>query len=90
VKDLELRYVGHVITITNSLRETYSTYASTLRELIAELAIMYSGFQEVFINKDTEQLNLAAMIYYGDADQAPFVVVDLGQAIQDGAQITFW
>ncbi len=90
MKRLNLSYVGHVTTLTGCLSETCITGANTLRQLIAELGRRYPGFGEVFIQKETGQLSLCAMIYYGDPGRPSAAVVDLDQALQEGARVTFW
>jgi hypothetical protein len=90
VKQLELRYVAHVTTLTNCLLESYQTMASSLRELVAELDSAYPGFQEMFVSPETAKLNLNAMIYYGAPGQVPVSVIDLDQRIGDGGTVTFW
>lgn len=90
MKQLELRYVAHVTTLTDCLLENYQTTASSLRELVAELDGVYPGFREMFENPETRTLSLNAMIYYGAPDQVPISVIDLDQRIDGGATITFW
>jgi hypothetical protein len=90
VKQLELRYVAHVTTLTNCLLESYQTTASSLRELVAELDGAYPGFREMFVNPETGMLSWNAMIYYGAPGQVPISVIDLDQRIEDGGTVTFW
>jgi hypothetical protein len=90
VKQLELRYVAHVTTLTNCLLENYQTTASSLRELVAELDGVYPGFREMFENPETGRLSLNAMIYYGAPGQVPISAIDLDQRIDDGGTVTFW
>lgn len=88
--ELELRYVAHITTLTNSVRERYCTGVSTLRGLIDELDIKYAGFRQVFVDQETEGLNLNAMIYYSDEGQVPKSIIDLDHPIKDRATVTFW
>lgn len=90
MKQLELRYVAHVTTLTNCLLESYQTAAASLRELVAELDSAYPGFREMFVNPETEKLSLNAMIYYGAPSQVPISVIDLDQPLEDGGTVTFW
>jgi hypothetical protein len=90
VKQLELRYVAHVTTLTNCLLESYQTTASSLRELVAELDGAYPGFWEMFVDPETGMLNLNVMIYYCGPGQVPISVIDLDQRIGDGGTATFW
>ena len=45
MKELELRYVAHVTTLTKRLQEGHQTTASTIRELVAELDGEIVAFQ---------------------------------------------
>ncbi len=90
MKNLELRYVAHVTTLTNCLQEGHQTETSSIRELVAELDGAYPGFHEMFVRPDTGTLNLNAMIYYGAPGEIPISVIDLDQPIGDGGTITFW
>ena len=90
MKQLELRYVAHVTTITRILQEDYQTEASTIRELLDELDARYGGLRGLFVNPDTGQLNLNTMIYYSDPGEVPVSVIDLDHQVVDGGTITFW
>lgn len=90
MKQLELRYVAHVTTLTGCLLESYQTAASSLRELVAELDGAYPGFQKMFVNPETGTLNLNGMIYYGVPGKVPISALDLDQRIDDGGTVTFW
>ena len=90
MKNLELRYVAHVTTLTNQLLEGHQTEATSIRELVAELDGAYPGFQEMFVRPETGTLSLNAMIYYGAPGEIPISVIDLDQPVADGATITFW
>jgi len=90
MKQLELRYVAHVTTITRILQEDYQTEASTIRELLDELDARYGGLRGLFVNPDTGQLNLNTMIYYSDPGKIPVSVIDLDHQVVDGGTITFW
>jgi hypothetical protein len=90
MKQLELRYVAHVTAVTAILHEKYRTGVATIRELVSELNGRYGGFGELFVNPETGQLNLNAMIYYSDPGEVPVSVIDLDQLVNDGATITFW
>jgi hypothetical protein len=90
MKQLELRYVAHVTTLTHCLLEGHQTMASSLRELVAELDGTYPGFQEMFVNPKTETMNLNAMIYYGAPGEVPISVINLDHPIGDGGTVTFW
>ena len=90
MKQLELRYVAHVTTITRILQEDYQTEASTIRELLDELDAGYGGLRGLFVNPDTGQLNLNTMIYYSDPGKIPVSVIDLDHQVVDGGTITFW
>jgi len=87
---VELHYVAHITALTGLVKEVLSTEAGTLRELIDELDTRYPGFRDVFVDQRTQQLKLNAMIYYGDEQQLPVTVVDLGQPVRDQATMTFW
>ncbi|MFN2226147.1 MAG: hypothetical protein ACK2UY_07565 [Anaerolineae bacterium] len=90
MKQLELRYVAHVTTLSNCLLESYQTTAASMRELVAELDGAYPGFRQMFENPETGTLSLNAMIYYGAPGQVPISVIDLDQRIDDGGTVTFW
>lgn len=90
MKQLELRYVAHVTTLTHCLLEGYQTTASSIRELVAELDGAYPGLQEMFVNPAIGTLNLNAMIYYGAPGKVPISVIDLDHPIGDGGTVTFW
>ncbi len=90
MKQLELRYVAHVTTITRILQEDYQTEASTIRELLDELDARYGGLRGLFVNPDTGQLNLNTMIYYSDPGKIPVSVIDLDHQVVAGGTITFW
>ena len=90
MKQLELRYVAHVTTITDVLEEGHRTGVSTIRELVEELDVRYDGFCELFVHPETGQLNLNAMIYYSDRGEVPVSVIDLGRPVKDGGTVTFW
>ena len=70
-KELELRYVAHVTTLTSTLVESHQTTASSIRELVAELDTRYDGFQSLFVDSEIESLKLNAMIYYSDPGGIP-------------------
>jgi hypothetical protein len=89
-KELELRYVAHVTTLTSTLVESHQTTASSIRELVAELDTRYDGFQALFVDSEGESLKLNAMIYYSDAGEIPVSVINLDHPIRDGATVTFW
>ena len=90
MKQLELRYVAHVTTLTNRLLESHQTTAASIRELVAELDGTYPGFWEMFVRPETGTLSLNAMIYYGAPGEIPISVIDLDQPIGDGGTVTFW
>ena len=90
MKQLELRYVAHITTLTGVLKEVYRTEAATLRGLLEELDARYGGFRETFIHPQTNQLNLNAMIYYREQGKVPSAVIDLDQPLADGGAVTFW
>lgn len=90
MKALQLRYVAATYPITSKLDEEFKTTASSIRELIKELDDVYGGFLEMFINEESGKLNLNTMIYYGEKGKVPVAVLDIDQAITDGARITFW
>jgi hypothetical protein len=90
MKQLELRYVAHVTTITGLLQESRQTEAATIRELVDELDIAYGGFRGLLVNPQTGQLNLNTMIYYSDPGQVPVSIIDLDHPIKDGGTATFW
>jgi len=90
MKELELRYVAHVTTITGKVKEIYRTRAATLRGLLDELDARYGGFHEAFVDPQTGQLRLNAMIYYRGRGEVPAAVIDLDQPVGDGAAVTFW
>jgi hypothetical protein len=90
MKELELRYVAHVTTVTNTLGERRQTESSTVRELIEELDALYPGFHEMFVDPETGQMQLNALAYYSDPGQVPISVIDLDQPVGDGGTVTFW
>lgn len=90
MKELELRYVAHVTTITSRLGETWQTESATVRELLAELDEVYGGFREMFVSPETKQLQLNALIYYSDPGEVPVSVIDLDHPLGDGGKVTFW
>lgn len=90
MKELELQYVGPVAALANLLAERYTTQAATLRALIEELDARRPGFLQMFVHPQTGQLNLNAMIYYGDPGQTPAPILNLDHPIQDGGTVTFW
>ncbi len=90
MKKLHLRYVGPVTPITGILDEQYEADTATVRGLLQELEVKYGGFHEMFLNEETGELKLNAMIYYAEPDKIPMAVIDLDQPIRDGAEITFW
>jgi hypothetical protein len=90
MKQLDLRYVAHITTLSHVLREPYGTMADTMRQLVAELDARYPGFQVVFVDQGTGKLSLNAMIYYGDPGEVPISVIDIDQPIKDGGTVTFW
>jgi hypothetical protein len=89
-KELELRYVAHVTTLTSTLVESHQTTASSIRELVAELDTRYDGFQSLFLDSEIESLKLNAMIYYSDPGEIPISVINLDHPIRDGGTVTFW
>ncbi len=89
-RQLDLRYIAHVTTITGILEESYQTCVATIRELLDELDAKYGGFRALFVNPQTGQMSLNAMIYYSDAGEVPVSVIDLDHAINDGGTVTFW
>lgn len=89
-KELELRYVAHVTTLTSTLVESHQTTASSIRELVAELDTRYDGFQSLFVDSEIESLKLNAMIYYSDPGEIPISVINLDHPIRDGGTVTFW
>lgn len=90
MKELRLRYAGSVVPITGILEEYHKTEVMTLRDLLTELDRRYGGFDEIFVNRKTRQLNFNAMIYYGEPGKVPVAVIDLDQSVEDHAKITFW
>lgn len=90
MKQLELRYVAHVTTITGILQENHQTNAATIWELVDELDAKYSGFRKLFVSPQTGQLNLNTMIYYSDPGEVPVSVIDLAHPVRDGGTVTFW
>jgi hypothetical protein len=90
MKNLELRYVAHITTLTNTVKEWHQTDSTNLRELIGELDDQYSGFEQVFINPESGNLQMNSMIYYSNQGQPPVAVVELDHPIQDKAIVTFW
>lgn len=90
MKQLDLRYVAHITTLSHVLRETYGTMAGTMRQLVAELDARYPGFQAVFVDQETGKLCLNAMIYYSDPGEVPISVIDVDHPIRDGGTVTFW
>jgi hypothetical protein len=90
IRRLDLRFIAHVTTITGILEESYQTGVSTIRELLDELDAKYSGFRDLFVNTETGQMNLNAMIYYSDAGEVPVSIIDLDHPVSDGGTITFW
>jgi molybdopterin converting factor small subunit len=90
MKKLHLRYVGSVTPITGILDEHYEADAATVRDLLNELEVKYGGFHEMFLEEETGELKLNAMIYYREQGKTPMAAIDLDQPIRDGAEITFW
>jgi len=90
MKQLELRYVAHVTTITGILQEDHRTNAATIRGLVDELDARYGGFRELFVSPKTGRLNLNAMIYYSDPGEVPVSVIDLDHPVGNGGTVTFW
>ena len=90
MKQLELRYVAHVTTLTHCLLESHQTTAPSIHALVDELDSRYPGFRDMFVNPRTETLNLNAMIYYAAPGEVPLSVIDLNHAIGDGGTVTFW
>ena len=90
MKELELRYVAHVTTITGMLGEMWQTESTTVRELVDELDRAYGGFRGMFLSPKTKQMQLNALIYYSDPGEVPVSVIDLDQPIRDGGKVTFW
>ncbi len=90
MKQLEVRYVAHVTTLTGCLRESYQTTASSIRELVTALDGAYPGFREMFVNPRTETLQLNAMIYCAAPGEVPASVIDLDHPVRDGGTVTFW
>ena len=87
---INIRYVAAVYPITGVQEENYETRVTTMRELIDELDERYGGFHRMFIDDQTGGIQLNTMIYYGEEGKVPVAVLDLDQAISDGARITFW
>lgn len=90
MKNLELRYVGHISMMTGCLKEACQTETATIRELLAELTVKYAEFQRVFVNPSTSKMNFNVMIYYAGEGKAPVSVIDVDHPIENGAKITFW
>jgi hypothetical protein len=90
MKQLELRYVAHVTTLTDRLLGGHQTTASSVRELVAELEGVYPGFRQMFVRPETGTLSLNAMIYYGAPGEVPISVIDLDHPIADGGTVNFW
>jgi hypothetical protein len=90
MKQLELRYVAHVTTLTSLLLEDHQTEASSIRELVEELDAHYPGFHRLFVSPETGKLNLNTMIYYSDPGEVPISVIDINHPIRDGGTVTFW
>jgi hypothetical protein len=88
--ELELRYVAHITTLTNKVKESYAPSSRTLRGLVDELDVKYKGFRQVFVDSGTGGLKLNAMIYYSDPGQTPVSIIDLDHPIKDGAKVIFW
>jgi molybdopterin converting factor small subunit len=88
--ELELRYVAHITTLTNKVKERYAPRSPTLRGLVDELEVKYKGFSRVFVDSETGGLKLNAMIYYSDTGQTPEAIIDLDHPIKDGAKVIFW
>ena len=90
MKEIELRYVAHITTLTSSTKERCLSDANTLRELIDELDRKFKGFREIFIHQETGGLNLNAMIYYSNEGEVPVSVINLDHPIKDKSTVTFW
>ena len=88
--EIELRYIAHITTLTHKTKEHTQTSAQTLRALVDEIEMEYPGFRQVFVDPESGQICLNAMIYYCDQGQVPKTVIDLDHPIQDGATVTFW
>ena len=88
--ELELRYVAHITTLTNKVKERYVSSSRTLRGLVDELEKKYKGFRLVFIDSETGGLKLNAMIYYSDPGQTPVAIIDLEHPVIEGAKVIFW
>ena len=88
--DLYLRYAGSAIPITGILDEHFKTNIKTIRGLLSELDVKYGGFNEMFIDRQTGEMNFSVMIYYSGAGQAPIPVIDLDQPVENNSIITFW
>ncbi len=87
---LNLRYVGHISTVTGLLTEDYQTNTSILIDLIEELELRHMGFRSVFVDEETGRMRLNTMIFYGREGEVPLPMTDLHHPIQDGGVITFW
>ena len=90
MKDLELRYVAHVTTLSGCLAERHHTEADTIRQLVDELDGIYPGFRQMFVHPGAGTLNLNVMIYYGAPGEVPVSILDLDHRIVDGSVLTFW
>jgi hypothetical protein len=88
---LELRYVAHVTMLThNTLKETWETNTTTIRDLVDELDLCYHGFKKTFVENESGQLRMNAMIYYNRPGDVPISVIDLDLVLSDQGVITFW
>jgi hypothetical protein len=88
---LELRYIAHVAMLTgNTLKEPWQTEATTIRELITDLDVHYGGFNLMFIDPETGQINLNAMIYYNKEGEVPITVIELDHPLSNNGIVTFW
>jgi molybdopterin converting factor small subunit len=87
---LELKYLAHISMVTGLLEEAYESNAVTFRELLDELEERFSGFREIFLDPDSSQIKISAMIQVKPEGKNPFPVIDLDQPIPDGSIVTFW
>lgn len=90
MKQLKVRYVAHITTLTGRSIEQVSSPATSLRELLSELDVRFPGFGVTFIDAQTGRMKLNAMIYYSNPGEIPISVTDLDQPVCDGAVLTFW
>ena len=87
---LQLKYLAHISMITGVLEEHYQSGAMNFRELIEELDERHTGFRETFVDSETKQVRINAMIQYTPKGRIPSPVIDLDNPIEDGSIVTFW